>query len=297
MTQGTVSNLAQRRRDDQLYYPVDDEISLIDIWNVLVKRKIMVLAVLLLSLLGAGIAVIVMTPVYESRAVLQIGQVGQVGQTGQPVTQIEAPAVVVKRLIEQDKGTGNEFLDKKTSSSIKTASVEKDGNLITVVAQASTPAAAQGYLTQVVNKLLREHQRLLDYAQNEKRQYLNLLQLRSYDFTQAIQTLDKNLRALAAKDIALEIILAQEKAKLFEQRGQLEQKQLELRMAMSELQSKPTALIKAPTLPVDPVKPRPAFYLALAAMLGVMLGVFGAFFMEFLGRARATPPSSGGQGA
>lgn len=290
MTQGTVSNLAQRRRDDQLYYPVDDEISLIDIWNVLVKRKIMVLAVLLLSLLGAGIAVIVMTPVYESRAVLQIGQIGQIGQ-------IESPAVVVKRLIEQDGGldTDKQILSK--TPTIKTASVEKDGNLITIVAQASTPAAAQEYLTQIADKLLREHQRLLDYAQNEKRQYLNLLQLRSRDFNQAIQSLDTSLRALTDENIALEIILAQEKAKLFEQRGQLEQKQLELRMAMSELQSKPTALIKAPTLPVDPVKPRPAFYLALAAMLGVMLGVFGAFFMEFLGRARATPPSSGGQGA
>ena len=57
-------------------------------------------------------------------------------------------------------------------------------------------------------------------------------------------------------------------------------------MAMSALRSKPTTLIKAPTLNADPVKPRPLLYFAFAMGIGLMLGIFSALVIEFIGKMR-----------
>ncbi len=257
-------------------YSADDEISLMELWNVLAKRKGLILAILLASVIAAGLLIFFTPPVYESRAVVQIGQIGQ----------IEPSATLVKRLLEQHGARDERVADGKATAYVQAASVEKDTNLISITAQGPTPNAVQGYLAQVLDRLVKEHRQLFDNTQKEQQQYLNLMQVRTHEMGQAIGALDKSIRTVAIKDEALMVILAPEKSKLLEQRMALDQKQMELRMAMSELQSKPTALIKAPSLPASPVKPRPPLYFALAAILGLMLGVFSAFIVEFISKAR-----------
>ena len=65
------------------YYP-DDEISLIDLWNVLVRRRWLIAGVTLLCLLVAGLYTTLVTPVYESRSVLLVGKVASIGPVEDP---------------------------------------------------------------------------------------------------------------------------------------------------------------------------------------------------------------------
>ena len=60
-------------------YPPDDEISLREIWQVLVRYKWLVLGMPAIAVAAAIVVSFLMKPVWEATAVVQVGQVGQVG--------------------------------------------------------------------------------------------------------------------------------------------------------------------------------------------------------------------------
>ena len=55
----------------------DDEISLLDLWQILLRRKWWVLGAPLLAVIAAAVAVTFMKPQWEATAAIQIGVVGQ----------------------------------------------------------------------------------------------------------------------------------------------------------------------------------------------------------------------------
>jgi LPS O-antigen subunit length determinant protein (WzzB/FepE family) len=122
------------------------------------------------------------------------------------------------------------------------------------------------------------------------------MQVRGHGINQAIATNEKEMGILARQSTGANTVttmgaylITSERSKLLEQRLLVEQKQTELRMAMSELQSSPTTLLKTPTLPADPVKPRPLLYFLLASGIGLAMGIFIAYVMEFARRAVRPP--------
>lgn len=285
-------------REGSLATSPDDEVSLVELWGVLARRKVLILAVLLVSLLTAGFFVYFTPRTYESRAVLQIGRVTQMAQIGQVVqmAQIEPPATFVKRVMVQHGADNGGTESGKADSFIQAAFVEKDTNLVSIVARGPSPDAAQEYLTQVIGKLIDDHKNLFDGVRNELQNSLHIMQVRGHGINQAIATNEKEMGILVRQPSGANTIttmgaylIASERSKLLEQRLLVEQKQTELRMAMSELQSSPTTLLKTPTLPADPVKPRPLLYFLLASGIGLAMGIFITYVMEFARRAVKPP--------
>lgn len=256
----------------------DDDVYLLELWHTLTRRKGVISVVLLVSLIAAGLSIFLVSPVYESRAVLQIGQIGQIGQ-------VESPTVLTKRILVQDDADQGKAATAKTRAFIHSAFLEKETNLVSIIARGSTPEAAREHIAQVVAKVIHEHQELFDLARKKQQQSLDLLQMRSQSLNQMIAANEKEMAALGT------YILASERLELLEQRMLIEEKQMELRATMSALQSKPTTMIKAPTLSTDPVRPRPLLYFALAIGIGLMLGIFGAFAVEFISKARMSTSS------
>ena len=263
----------------------EDEISLIDLWRVIIKRKKMIIGSLLLTLLLVGGWIAISKPVYESRAVLGIGQVGQVGQVA---GQVEAPQLLVQRLKEEyrvkDESEGVQKLpmikEVKTMEKSLPSGVE-------IIAQAYEAQEAQKFLTDVVVKVIKQHQMLFDIGRTEQQRQLESLQNEHDRIEQALALIEHRVASLVGSEASLAGLLTLQKDLWRKRMPQIEQQQTAIRLAMSELQSRPTALLRQPTLPANPVKPKPALYLALATVLGLMLGVFGAFFAEFVGKTRA----------
>ncbi|MDO8705496.1 MAG: Wzz/FepE/Etk N-terminal domain-containing protein [Sulfuricaulis sp.] len=268
----------------------DDDVSLLKLWSTLIRRKTLILAIFLISPIMAGLFIFFTPPVYESRAVLQIGQM-------RADRAIESPAVLTKRVMVQDDMDREKTEIGRVRPFIHTAFLEKDTNLISILARGPTPDAAQEYLAQVVAKVMHDHQELFDLARKEQQQSLNLLQMHGQRLNQAIAANEKELSTLTRQPASadaitaygpnlLRSILLPEKSKLFEQHRLVEQQQMDLRMAASALRFKPTTLIKAPTLTADPIKPRPLPYFAFAMGIGLMLGIFSALVVEFISKAR-----------
>ncbi len=255
----------------------EDEISLIDLWRVIAKRKrlILITVAVILSLVGAWL--LIAKPIYESRAVLGVGQVGP----------IESPQLIVQRLREEhrvkDRSEGAQTLPAVTE--VKT--MEKVlANGVEIIAQAHEAQAAQHFLAEVVAKVMKRHQKLFDVGRAEQTKQLEALQQEAERIEQSLALIEHRISALVGSEASLAGLLTLQKDLLVQRLPQIAQQQTTLRLAMSELQSTPTVVLRTPTLPIEPVSPKPVLYMALAGVVGLMLGIFGAFFAEFIGKTR-----------
>lgn len=255
----------------------EDEISLIDLWRVISKRRRLILLTVIVILLLMGTWLLMAKPVYESRAVLGVGQVGS----------IESPQLIVQRLREEhrvkDRSEGPQALPAITE--VKT--MEKLlANGIEIISQAHEAQAAQQFLTVVVAKIMKRHQKLFDVGRAEQAKQLESLQHEAERIQQSLDLIEHRISALVGSEASLAGLLTLQKDLLLQRLPQIAQQQTTLRLAMSELQSTPTFVLRPPTLPVDPVSPKPVLYMTLAGVVGLMLGILGAFFAEFMGKTR-----------
>lgn len=257
----------------------DDETSLIDLWRVLAKRKMLVLAMPVVLLLAAAVYLLTAKPVFESRAVVQVGQVGQVGQ-------VEAPAVLVQRLREQYRVGDTDAIS--VMPRVTDVSLDKKGsnNVITLLVQDHSAEGAQKYLAHVTQALLAEHTKVYSQSMDVQRQRLQSLDKRMQALNDYMEKLSVHIEAVGKQDPAQAAILAIEKGKLLTEIPGLERDHTALRLALSDIQSQPSKLLREPTLPDRQAKPKQKLVLVLALLLGFMLGIITAFVAEFLIKAR-----------
>ena len=281
--------LIDRREERKRWVPQDfqeEEISLIDLWRVIAKRKRLILITVAVILLLVGAWLLIAKPVYESRAVLGLGQVGQVAQVAQ-VAQVEAPQLLVQRLKEEYRVKDQSEGEQKFPAIKEVKTMEKSlANGVEIIVQAHEPQEAQKFLTDVVAKVIKRHQKLFDMGRAEQIKQMESLQQEYERIEQALVLIEHRISALVGSEASLAGLLTLQKDLLLQRLPQLAQQQATLRLAMSELQSTPTFMLRTPTLPIEPVSPKPVLYMTLAGVVGLMLGIFGAFFAEFVGKTR-----------
>ena len=268
----------------QPYYQ-DQEIDLVDLWLVLRRRRAVFFGIVLAALATAIALIIFMPPVYESRAVLQIGQVGGVGKEGGAML-VEPPGVLVERLNEEyrvnDKSEG-----KREFPLIASVTLNKgQQDIVTITARAHSINDAQRYLTTVIGKVQREHEQWLQESVKQQHTRLDVLGDRMTLSHQHMQALNESIARLKVSDPLQAAVLLQEKSKFLQELPSMEQEQALLNLSLSRLQTVPTRFLREPTTPISPERPRPVLYLSLALIIGVMFGAMAVFTTEFVTNAR-----------
>ena len=263
--------------DEMQGFREEDEVNLIDLWRVITKRKRLIFITLVIILSLVGMWLLIAKPVYESRAVLGLGQVGS----------IELPQFVVQRLKEEyrvkDDSEGERPLPLLSEVKIMDKTL---ANGVELVAQAHSAKEAQQFLNSIIRTIMQRHLHLFDLGRIEQQKQMASLEKYRDAIERGLGTLRERITALTKGDAALAGLLTLEQDRLIQQLPQVEQQIVAVRLAMSELQSSPTLVLRQPTLPVEPVRPKPALYMVLAGVVGLMLGIFGAFFAEFIGKTR-----------
>jgi hypothetical protein len=269
---------------------IQSEVSLIDLWLVLVRRKGIFLAVFLVAVAAAAVYTFVSKPIYESRAVFEIGKVG-----GSLIVE-EASALV--RWLKEEYAVDNPG---RRGDLPRLDSVEhspKTGqNILILKTRDFSADGAHSFLKGVAGRLIERHRKLYEEARGAQEE-----RLRDLNAETAVLQNQVNLLANLTKELddrGQAAVVAVERGGLLGTLAKLRDQRATLALSLSAMQSFPTRLVGEPTFSQEPVKPKPALYLALGVMLGLLLGVLGAFFAEFLSRARkgvivrqgATPPS------
>lgn len=257
----------------------DSEISLVEILDLLWKRKKMIICICGISLLLALGLLFLVKPVYESYVMLRIGQVGQ-------VSLVEEPYILVKRLTEKykikDESEGKLKPPKLTAVAIQKNSANADTSLITLKARGYSAENARDYLTGVIDELLKEHQKIYDNMMRRRLETLTSLKQELQKIDSKIDLYDKQISSFTGRDDSLIALLVQQKLGLEAQRTSLERQINDMEMYLGEPFTFATTILRRPTLPVRAVNFRPVFTMGLAGMFGLMFGVFLVFVLEYI---------------
>ena len=257
----------------------DDEISLIDLWRVLSRRKhwIAITFVVILALAAGWLSL--KAPVYEASATLEIGTAN--GST------LENPGEIAARL-ENSQPEGVKPAEQPVFTE-----VESKGRILNLTARATSQEAAEEFLSEQVAAIQERHDGFLEEFRAEQHQRLGEVNHRLEELTAEQETFEQRLSQLGEDATTIGGLLTLEQ-RLTNRLPQLEKEKARLRRTLSERVTTPTSVLVSPEPRVaagkeveqpSPVEPKSRLVLALAAVLGLMLGVFAAFFREFLARA------------
>jgi len=279
-----------------------EEIDLMDYVKVILKRKWLILVIFFGAAIAAGIFSFLMPKVYKIDTSLEVGIIERAtGATSEQL--IESPT----QLVEKIKGDvyGIFVREKLQIPEEKYPKIKvenpKDTRLISLAIESAEPPKAQNILEETNNLILAEHQEKIKVKKGLLENNIEVAKKDIERIKAKIGFLEEERKNLEAKIEALQKILPYQQDPgtqfaLFDTKEKLEQKKQEIENRYLEINSlenqinslqgqiediRPTQVIKSPTVSASPIKPRPLLNIVIAAILGLFIGVFLAFFQEW----------------
>jgi len=232
----------------------EEEVDLRDYIKVIGKRKWTIIITLSVCLAVAAIFTFSQRPVYWVESTFEIGS-----NLSGPLMSPEATVSLCKSdyLLSKVKEILN--LPKKEKIKIKAVSI---GSMVTISLDSSSPEKAIRVINTITEQIAKEQ---------------NIL------YEEKIEPLKNE-----AEGVKKEIELVQSrKEELFSRLLYLNQLQTRFDGIQMQIASFKKTRISFPAIiPEKPIKPRPAFNLAISIILGLFLGIFFAFSQEYLSKSR-----------
>jgi LPS O-antigen subunit length determinant protein (WzzB/FepE family) len=283
----------------------DEDIDLLDLWQVLEKRKLLILGTTFASAVAASVVAFLMPPTFESRAAIQVGQVAHIGQAGIPVDlnqatefrqiekqaearQIEKPQVLIERL-KQEYRVGERNPPNPLPRVESVAAVDRTNlsGLVEIKAHARRSEESQAFLRKVTDDVLQEHRRRFAQIVGLQREERGRLAAVVMEMQEEAARFSRELEKQSTRSDALAALVLLERARRQSELNALRSQIAQWDLLLSPANTYETRLILEPTRPVSPVKPKKALIIVLAGVIGLFLGVFLAFVGASRSRARA----------
>lgn len=256
-----------------------DEITLFDIWQILVARKWVVLSLPIIALLLSVFYLTQATELYECSARVMVGQAGV-------ERLVENPAVIVEKLVEK-YGVYDKTIIRELPRVSSVVRDKKDtGNIVQIKAVDATASGAKMYLEKVVAEVLARQHALFEQEMEIKQKRLMTLSGRLEGVEDFLQELERRIGLMDRQDPAQATVLAVEKGGFLRLASDLKRERYDLQTEMSTVVFYPAELLGVPHLPQKPIKPKQPLVLLLAGIFGLLLGIMSAFLAEFIFTAR-----------
>lgn len=259
---------------------VDDEISLLELWDMLMRGKYWILACVVGSLALGGAYLLFKAPVYEATVKVRIGQVAAGGP-------FESPDVLSSRLLAE---YGEDIADgvKRERPFLKRASVPKNlPSAVELVTEGESPQQAVALLERIHASIRDSHQQT--YALNLKYLTERIDNLEAQRASLADQLTDATalMDQLKQRDPVQASLLMLERGRLATAITTLDAERPTLAQKLSPPQTQPTELLGSIQAPTKPATPKRALVIALSGVLGIMLGIMLVFARAFVQSARS----------
>ncbi|HUX65241.1 Wzz/FepE/Etk N-terminal domain-containing protein [Sulfuricella sp.] len=266
-----------------------DEISLLEIWQVLVRQKKWVIGIPVLALIAAAAVSALIPPVWEATLVGQIGQIGQVGQQ-----LIEPVARVVER-IKQKPFQGEVLVsmgipkDEENSKgklyrdSIK-VQILPNTDLIEIKVRGYSREEAKRNAEATIGRLSKLHEELAQPTIQRLTQQMERLKQQINESREERESLKNTQPNKSKTDSGGRFMESIIQANILVQRDgelrNLEQLKLSYEEQLSPLRTYPTARIDSTYVSEKPVAPKKGLIVVLSGVLGLMAGIFAAFVLN-----------------
>jgi uncharacterized protein involved in exopolysaccharide biosynthesis len=250
----------------------DDEINLRDYINVLIKRKVTIFVVFFLCVVFAAFYSFTAPKVYKVEETIRIGQVD-----GSLISKLEATRLIrSKNILEPVVGA----LDKDLSLSGLKGSIKieevKGTAFLTVSINYNNPERAIKILKNIADNFIQYGNSL--YAKKIKllEERMEALEIQKQSIKKEINSLKGVIKDKVTPDYSL----IQDALTSYEAiYSQLDDKIYSLKVKLANARN--FELFEPPLKPENPISPKKKQNIAIAAVIGLMLGVFIAFFREF----------------
>lgn len=272
-------------------YITQDSVDLRELFSTLKRRQKMIWSVTFLLTLIALVYVFVAKPVYEVKAMIEVGKIND-----KPIDDI---INIQKKLLYEYKVDAKGI--KIELPRVKGISVPKKSNsILSLVIHGNNNDEAQEYIHTVISKITTQYQeKTAAYTSNQK----ELIKLTQEDIQSNLENLthmkkelddyNKKIISLKREDAALAGIYA---LQIGQQQTQLQalkkdiskqkEKEQDLKLSITPLMMKPTNIVGEIETLDDAVKPKKKLIVIVAFFTGLILSVFLAFFLEFISRIK-----------
>ena len=263
---------------------LEDDISLTEIWRIILRQKKVMVGIWGLAVLFAVGYLAVAEPIYESKAVVQIGRIGQIDHTGKIKIALIEPIEDSTALVERIE-RGHKIIDAQPDYPHIKVSTNKN-DLIAINVKDRTKLGAKQYLEQAVNRLVSEHEVLYNTVFNLQRERYESLMGNIGALERQTTLLSTLIEGFKDKEPLQAALLNIERGKLSIDIWNLKGTAVNMKLAMGENQWRQTKVIGEPTVSGKPFKPKPKRVIAISVLLGLILGIFSTFIAEFITKFR-----------
>lgn len=256
-----------------------EEVSLIDLWHVLLRRKTWIIVALIASLAGAAVYLIFAPKIYEARVKIRVGQVAGAGP-------FEAPEILASRLLAQ---YGEDIADgvKRPRPFLKQATVPRNvPTSVELVAQADSPDDAAAFLGRVFGEVQRTHDATFRENHRLMSERIQNLEAQEEALQQQFQDASALINQLRPRDPVQASLIMLERGRISVALNGLEAEKPELAQRLTPPKTQPTALLGEIIAPQRAAAPKRSLVLAISLALGLVAGVGLAFIIDFLSKTR-----------
>lgn len=269
---------------------MEDEIDLRDIFGVLWKRRLLIIGVFVAAVLVAGVISFAMPSVYKISSIITGGNFDDPVYTSQAsIKNIILSDEFALEVFEQisPNATGSEF--RAFKDSIKVEPVKDNDKLVEISVE--TKNKQEGLMA--VEKMIQLYANRSEDSYNRQKKILSdqlvvtlerldVIDLEINQTQEALQGIQETTGSSAVQGEMQFSRTLDRLNSMQTQRSALIDRRLELQKQLVLIRN--LKVVQPAREPVSPIWPRKALIVAVAGMLGLMIGIFAAFLREGLGR-------------
>jgi len=262
----------------------EEEIDLREYINVLIKRKSIIILIFLIAVITAAlVSYFVLSPVYQSSMVFSVAKIDEgVVINITEALEIMKSNIVLDKLIDR---IDLEETAKQLSSQI-TAEGIKGTNFVKVSAEADSPEKAKSLVENIVGIFIEQNQS--EYREKVKllEDRLKIVEEQIAEFEKNIQEIEKTKKKITTSEEISESerqfrtsLLLSSSVTERELYNNLINQANSLKVNLKNCED--FRIINYAQLPAAPIKPNKKLNILIAGVLGLFVGIFVAFFLEF----------------
>ena len=267
---------------------MEDEIDLLDIFRVLWKRRLQIIGVFVAAVLLAGMISFAMPPVYRVSSIIAVGNFGDPAYASQTsLKSIMLSDEFLSEVFETISPNETAEMFEAFKDSIKIDPVKDSDRLIEIAVE--TPDRQEGL--KAVEKMIQLYAERSEDSYNKQKMILSD-QLAATQERLIVTDIEINLTQDALQQmqdysgpsaVEAEMRFSRTLDRLSgieTKRSAMIDRRLELKKQVDLLRH--LEVVQPTREPVSPIWPRKALIVAIAGMLGLMVGIFAAFLREGL---------------
>jgi len=265
----------------------EEEIDLREYINVLLKRKGIIILIFLIAVTTAAIvSYFVISPIYKTSTVFSVAKIdGRAVINITEALEIMKSDVILDKVINRMGLEGTPLTSGQLKSHITTESL-KGTNFIKILVEHDTPEKSKSLVENVIEVFIKQNQ--VEYQKRVKliEDKLKVLEEQIAEFEKNIQEIEKSKRKIATAEKLSEgerqfqtSLLLSSSVTERSLYNNLTNQANSLKESLKSCED--FKIINYAQLPAAPIKPNKKLNILIAGVLGLFVGIFVAFFLEF----------------